>query len=151
MEKIETIVVPVDFYENTDKLVNYSSYIAEALSAKLNFIHVVKLVSVDEMLGKVSAEFQIRLEKDMQRRMEELVTDVKKRCPGSTGGVVTGEAVRDIVNYAESNGADLIIISTHGSKGLESILLGSVARRVVKHAHCPVLVMNPFKGTSQDG
>jgi hypothetical protein len=41
--------------------------------------------------------------------------------------------------------ADLIIISTHGAKGLEKMLLGSVAEHVLKLAHCPVLVMNPFR------
>jgi nucleotide-binding universal stress UspA family protein len=39
----------------------------------------------------------------------------------------------------------MIIIGTHGSKGIEKLLLGSVAERVVKNAHCPTLVMNPFK------
>jgi len=150
MENIKTIVVPVDFYENTDKLVSYAAYIAEALSAKLNFIHVVNLVAGDAMVGMpLSAEFQIRYEKDMQKRMDLLIEQSQERCPGSTGAVVTGEPVKDIVKYAESTGADLIIISTHGSKGLESILLGSVARRVVKHAHCPVLVMNPFKDAAK--
>jgi len=151
MERIKTIVVPVDFYENTDKLVNYAAYIGEALSAKLNFVNVVNLVSGDAMLGApLSAEFQTRYRKEMQRRMKELVAAMQERCEGSTGEVVTGEPVRDIVAYAKENKGDLIIISTHGTKGLESILLGSVARRVVKNAHCPVLVMNPFKSGPQD-
>ena len=146
MEPIKSIVVPVDFFENTDKLVDYAAYIAGALSAQLNFVHVVNRIQGDAMLGMpLSAEFLARYEKDMRQRMDNLVEDVQGRCPGSTGSVVTGEAVSDIVAYAETSGADLIIISTHGSKGLESILLGSVARRVVKHAHCPVLVMNPYK------
>ena len=151
MEEIKTIVVPVDFYDNTEKLVDYAAYIAKALSAQLNFVHVVNLISGDAMLGMpLSVEFQSRYEKDMKKRMVELVEHIQERCPGSTGDVISGEAVRDIVHHAKTHNADLIIISTHGSKGLESILLGSVARRVVKHAHCPVLVMNPFKDTSGD-
>lgn len=151
MEPIKWIVVPVDFSENTDKLVDYAAYIAAALSARLNFIHVVNLVQGDAMLGMpLSVEFQTRYEKDMKQRMDNLLEDVRDRCPDAKGAVVSGEAVRDIVNYAETSGADLIIISTHGSKGLESILLGSVARRVVKHAQCPVLVMNPYKKLHRD-
>jgi nucleotide-binding universal stress UspA family protein len=151
MEQIKSIVVPVDFYENTDKLVDYAAYIAGALSAQLNFIHVVNLISGHMIVVEpLSVEFLTRYEKDMQQRMEKLVESIQDRCPGSTGSVVSGEAVRDIVEYARTNDADLIIISTHGTKGLESILLGSVARRVVKHAPCPVLVMNPFKGSPRE-
>jgi nucleotide-binding universal stress UspA family protein len=59
--------------------------------------------------------------------------------------VVTGDPVDRITEIAKEKNSDLIIISTHGAKGLEKILLGSVAERVLKRAHCPVLVMNPFK------
>ncbi len=151
MKPIKSIIVPVDFFENTDKLVDYAAYIAGALSARLNFIHVVNLISGDLIMGgALSVEFLSGFEKDMQQRMEELVESIQDRCPGAMGSVVSGEAVQKIVEYAKTNNGDLIIISTHGTKGLESILLGSVAKRVVKHASCPVLVMNPFKGSLQE-
>ena len=48
-----------------------------------------------------------------------------------------------IVAYAKEKEADLIIIGTHGRKGIEKIMLGSVAERVIKHAPCPTLIYNP--------
>ncbi|MBV5318446.1 MAG: universal stress protein, partial [Desulfobulbaceae bacterium] len=51
-----------------------------------------------------------------------------------------------IVEYAEKQATDLIIMATHGAKGIEKILLGSVAERVVKRASCPILLFNPYKG-----
>ena len=146
MKRIENIVVPVDFSENYQKLVDYAVYMAASLTAHLHFLHVAEVLSGNAMLGMpMSAEFMLQYEVNARKRMDELVDDLEEHNLGSTGQVVTGEPVKEIVKFAESISADLIIISTHGSKGLESILLGSVARRVVKHAHCPVLVMNPFR------
>lgn len=150
MKQIENIVVPVDFSENYQKLVDYAAYMAISLSAKLHFLHVAEVLSGNAMLGTpMSAEFILHYEANARARMDELVDDLEQYAHRSTGQVVTGEPVKEIVKFAESINADLIIISTHGSKGLESILLGSVARRVVKHAHCPVLVMNPFRKQTQ--
>jgi nucleotide-binding universal stress UspA family protein len=80
--------------------------------------------------------------------MANLITDSKKKCPKCDGEVVYGEPVEQIVEYAERKNADLLIVSTHGAKGLEKILLGSVAEHVLKKAHCPVLIMNPFRNNS---
>ena len=49
-----------------------------------------------------------------------------------------------ILAYGRDQGADLIVIATHGSQGIEKVLLGSVADRVIKGASCPTLVFNPF-------
>ncbi len=146
MKQVENIVVPVDFSEKYQKLVDYAVYMANSLFAKLHFLYVAEALSGNAMLGMpISVEFRLQYEANARERMDRLVDDLEGHTPGSTGQIITGEPVQEIVKFAESIPADLIIISTHGSKGLESILLGSVARRVVKHAHCPVLVMNPFR------
>ncbi|NOR25763.1 MAG: hypothetical protein GQ542_15525 [Desulforhopalus sp.] len=71
--------------------------------------------------------------------------DNRGRCSGCTGEVTVGDPVDTITEFARAKDSDLIIISTHGAKGFEKILLGSVTERVLKRAHCPVLVMNPYK------
>jgi nucleotide-binding universal stress UspA family protein len=146
MEKINSIVVPVDFLNSADKLVKYATYMAGELSAKIHFIHVVELYSGDAMLGApYTHEYREMFLSDAKLRMDNLIADYKEQIPGCTGEVVFGDPVDKIVEYAKEKHADLIIISTHGAKGLEKILLGSVAERVLKRAHCPVLIMNPFK------
>ena len=57
--------------------------------------------------------------------------------------VVRGEPAAEIVRAARERGAGLIIISSHGRTGLGRILFGSTAESVVRHAHCPVLVVKP--------
>ena len=146
MEKIKKIVVPVDFSTNTDKLVDYALYMGKSLSAKLVFIHAVSLYGGDAMFSiAYPADYKATFVDDARERMENLVADVRDQCPDCKGEVVVGEPTDEIVRFAKSTGADMIVISTHGAKGLEKILLGSVAERVVHRAHCPVLVMNPFR------
>jgi nucleotide-binding universal stress UspA family protein len=146
MKMIEKIVVPVDFAENTDKLVAYACAMAEKFAAAIHFLHVVAAYPGDVMIGAPFAEeYRDRIIFAAEERMRNLVDDCNARGRVCTGLVVGGEPVEKIVELAAAAGADLIVISTHGAKGLEKILLGSVAERVLKRAHCPVLIMNPFK------
>jgi nucleotide-binding universal stress UspA family protein len=57
--------------------------------------------------------------------------------------VLLGSAWDEIVRLARTSAADLIVVGTHGRTGLERALIGSVAERVVRHAHCNVLVVRP--------
>ena len=146
MKETIGIIVPVDFLKNADKLVDYSVKMAEKLSVAIHFIHVVASPAGDAMIGApFAAEYEGKMLSDAQERMANLLKDNSERCPSCTGEVVLGEPVETIVETAQEKGADMIIISTHGAKGLEKILLGSVAERVLKRAHCPVLIMNPYK------
>ncbi len=146
MKSVKKIVVPVDFAENTSKLVDYACYMAERLSATLHFVHVVAIYPGDVMTGAPFAEeYQDKVHFAAEERMAILVRDTEEKCPGCSGQTVNGDPAEKIVELAMAADADLIITSTHGAKGLEKILLGSVAERVLKRAHCPVLIMNPFR------
>jgi nucleotide-binding universal stress UspA family protein len=59
--------------------------------------------------------------------------------------VVTGDVAEEILQYAEKNDIGLIVMGTHGYKGLERIMFGSVADKVVKNSCCPVLTINPYQ------
>ena len=59
--------------------------------------------------------------------------------------MLEGVPAKEIVEFAEKKKADLIVMGTTGKTGLERILLGSVAERVIKNAHCPVLVVKKPK------
>jgi len=55
-----------------------------------------------------------------------------------------GDVAEQIVEFAATNKGDLIVMGTHGYKGLEKIMFGSVADKVVRSAPCPVLTINPY-------
>jgi nucleotide-binding universal stress UspA family protein len=146
MKEISTVIVPVDFLKNADKLIDYSVAMAEKLSAIIHFVHVVTFPTGDVLIGApFASEYEGKMLTDAQTKMSNLLADNSERCPGCTGEVIIGEPVDKIVEIAKMKNADLIIISTHGAKGLEKMLLGSVAEHVLKLARCPVLVMNPFR------
>ena len=117
---------------------------AKRLSANLTLLHVVELLRPigDMVLGSTTVE---EYNKKRLTYAKEQVDKLVANYPGCKGAVVSGEIVDEIIDFAEEKSADLIIIGTHGSKGLEKLLLGSVAERVVKYSHCPTLVMNPYK------
>ena len=146
MKETNRIVIPVDFLEATDKLVEYASYMAGKLSAVAHFVHIVHFYAGDAMIGLPFAqECEERLLSNSEELMSNLLTDNRERCPGCTGEVIIGDPVEKIIEFAREKDSDLIILSTHGAKGFEKILLGSVAERVLKRAHCPVLIMKPFR------
>ena len=147
MKEIAQIIVPVDLGSQTDKLVEFAIYMANKLSSKISFIHVNESSAMgDMMMGSPSFE---DLDKKRRAKAEQMLADIVEdnigKCPNCSSEVVDGEAVAEIVAYAENQKAGMIIISTHGTKGLEKILLGSVAERVVKKAPCPTMVVNPFQ------
>jgi nucleotide-binding universal stress UspA family protein len=61
-----------------------------------------------------------------------------------------GDVGEKIVEYSQEIGADLIVMGTHGYKGLEKIMFGSVADKVVRSASCPVTTINPYTCCKQD-
>ena len=145
--EIKKIVTPVDFNSVTAKLVEYAVYVAGRLGAEINFCHVIEPISMgDMMLGSPSfQEFEQKKKAHTEERMSNILDDNKAKCAKCSGKILQGEVVDEIVNYAKEEDADLIIMGTHGAKGLEKILLGKVAERVMQNAHCPCLVMNPYK------
>lgn len=66
-------------------------------------------------------------------------------CPGFQKRIVFGDPAQEILKSIESEGVDLVIMGTHGSKGLDKVFFGSVAETVVKKSPVPVLTVNPYR------
>jgi len=150
MQNVQKIAVSVDFYTHTPKLVKFAIDVANKLGGKLIFIHVMEeiLPFFDD-----NPESYNRLDKkvflSLEEKMENLLMNSRLTYPECEGMILKGDITDSIVAYAEENKIDLIIMGTHGGKGIEKILLGSVAERVLKRASCPVLMYNPYKGKLQ--
>ncbi len=145
MNAITTIIVPVDLEEHTEKIVEYAAYMAEKLSAEFTIVHVVEPFRAigDLELGTATVQ---EYNQSRIKHSEEFLQKLVEEYPSCKKAVViSGEIVEEILDYAKNQEASLIIIGTHGTKGIEKLLLGSVAERVLKRAHCPTLIMNPFK------
>lgn len=146
MQNISKIIVPVDLQQHTDKLVEYAMGVAGVLNAEVAFVHVV--APLDSYAGVVHPSWD-QVEKEMkahaEKKVADLVADNEGKCGGCSGEVRYGDVVDHILDFAEEAKGSLVIIGTHGRKGLEKVMLGSVASEVVKKAPCPTLVFNPYK------
>ena len=147
MEGIRHIMVPIDFNKHTDTLAEFAIYIANKLNGRVTFVHVMmKLPDTMDYDPHALAKIENSLLEQTEKQMTAFLETVRSKCLECDGAVIKGEITDAILAYAADYKADLIIISTHGAKGIEKILLGSVAERVIKGAPCPTLVFNPFKG-----
>ena len=90
-------------------------------------------------------KFEQEIIEGAEKKLYEFIDKHFKEFPGTKTVVVAGDASEEIINYVESQGIDLIIMGTHGRKGMDKVIFGSVAERVVKTAPVPVLVVNPYK------
>ena len=147
MVEVKKILFPVDFFESSGKILPYVKLMAEKLGAKIELIHVVRGSSDFvgfEMGAAWYSSFEGELLEGGQKAMDRFV---EEKFAGLDVGttVAVGDVAEEIIKHAEKSGTDMIIIGTHGRKGLEKIMFGSVAAGVVKGAHCPVLTVNPHK------
>ncbi len=147
MAEIKTILFPTDFTEASVKVLPYATYLADKLGAKLMVLFVVEELSKyanfyvpHSALDNLEAE----LMESARKKMESFVEDYFGGFPVETM-IRRGDVPEEIIKVAEEKGVDLIVMGTHGRKGLEKVLLGSVAERVVKGAPCPVMTVNPYR------
>ena len=90
-----------------------------------------------------------------QQQMNTFLDEKKKECtdkgiPSVDGKILTGDIGEEIMEYGKSINSDLIIMGTHGYKGFERIIFGSVADKVVKNACCPVMTINPYQDICEE-
>jgi nucleotide-binding universal stress UspA family protein len=148
MEKVTKILVPVDFSENSTKLLQHAAGMAANSGASVVVMYVVE--GMEKYAGlsipHISlAEVEKQLMQSAKTKMERFLEDNMDPSVAHESIVLNGDIVDEINNYAAKEGIDMIIMGTHGYKGLEKVLFGSVAERIVKTAPCPVLTFNPYK------
>ena len=149
---IRRIVTPIDFSDNSRLIADSSMFMASKYEASLHFVFVVQ--NFEDYSGFFVPQMHVpNLEEELmtgaEERMELFLVEVGKATSQLTVKEVThkvlmGDVAEQIVDYATEIRADLIIMGTHGYKGLEKIMFGSVADKVVRSALCPVTTINPY-------
>lgn len=137
----KNILVPTDLSEGGEQALDYACELARTLGATVHVLNVIGIsaLGVPELGVAMTSSMIDSLVEDNQAALDALVA--RKRSLAPIGQVLlrTGDA-RDVINHTASElGADLIVMSTHGRRGVSRALLGSVAETVVRTAPCPVL------------
>jgi nucleotide-binding universal stress UspA family protein len=144
------ILLATDSSEEAELAALRAVELADATDSELHVVHVgvvpIFLKSYPGTLG-----YERRLYEEIEEMSRELLRKQSWRVKVA-GGTVAGTHLRmgavdlEIVALAEELGADLIVMGSRGLGGLRRALMGSVSDSVVRHAHCPVLVVRPEKG-----
>jgi universal stress protein A len=138
MPQFTKILCPVDFDENSNPALQIATELAQERKANLHLLHVVAMPPGPEValaFGKMEAAARTKLDRLTRQKIN-----------GKAHYEVTvmmGDPGVEVLHAAKRLGADLIVMATHGRKGLRRLVLGSVAEQVVREAQCPVLTVRP--------
>lgn len=139
--KIKKILVPTDFSPSSKVAVDYAATIAKQFHAEIVLIHVIESSAYSVTDTLIVVNHEAALKTTAEALMDNLHKACVERGLSVTTDLVSGVPYREIVKKAERDGIDLIVIGTHGRTGVERLLLGSVAEKVVRLATCPVLTV----------
>jgi nucleotide-binding universal stress UspA family protein len=144
MSIFQKILVPVDFSGYSTFALRTGADLARRFSGSVTILHVQDPLpyALPGDLQPISKEQQGQLRAEIEKELAAL--RVRAETAGATGVqslVAEGSPAEEITRCAERGGFDLIVIGTHGRRGFQRMLLGSVAERVARLAPCPVLTV----------
>ena len=135
--KLRHILVPLDFSADAEQALDDAVELAQQFQARLTLLHVIYIPITTEV--NLSSYFT-EMESGASQRMETYQDRVAEAGPAVVMRIIRGTPFREIVDFAEIQQIDLIVMGTHGRTGMQHLLVGSVAERVVRLAPCPVMV-----------
>jgi len=143
MINFRKILHPTDFSDNSKEAWRYALGMAEKFGAEIILAHVVERFEYAPPEYYMSAT---ELSSEIEHRIQESQKYLDKMAAEAKGAkiqvmVVEGKPFVEIIRLAKEQGADLIVLGTHGRSGLAHILIGSTAEKVVRKATCPVLTI----------
>lgn len=144
---IRRILVPTDFSEISAQAFTYAEELARQYSAEIHLLHVLEknppilLIRTFDMTNESAAQ---KIENDAKNLLSEFRNRFSKDL-NVKEVLLHGNDFEEIVEYAELNDIDLIVIATHGRTGVLHTLLGSVAEKVIRYSKVPVLVITATK------
>jgi nucleotide-binding universal stress UspA family protein len=143
MTPFKHVLVPIDFGDATDSAVGLALSIAQALDARITLMHAFDTSSFAYAAPYIpmidTQPILAGLRRDMERLREKTLASWAK----VDAIVCEGNVYDRIVEVAKKDGCDLIVIGTHGRKGVAHVFLGSVAEKVVRLSPIPVLTVHP--------
>jgi nucleotide-binding universal stress UspA family protein len=141
---IKKILCPTDFLEGSKKAVQYAVDFAKKYNAKLYILHVmhdlekatgwyVPHITVDEFYKDVETR--------AKKELDKIYAEELRGFGNVEHSILKGIPYEEVIKYSKDNAIDLIVMGTHGRKGIDRIIFGSTAERVVKNSEIPVLTV----------
>jgi nucleotide-binding universal stress UspA family protein len=140
---VERILVPLDFSDHAEPVLEWAAHLAEEHGSRVLLLHVYHLpVEFQQLEGAyLPPDFWANVKSEAEGHLASYAERLRERGLEVETLVREGYPATVIVDEADSQRSDLIVIGTHGHTGLKHLLLGSIAERVVQKAPCPVLTV----------
>jgi len=142
--QIKTILFPTDFSQGARAAMDHAISLARDYNARLILLYVIQDISIAEWYIPSSLSVADLVE-DMQKsawtEMNKWAAEIATKVKDVDKLVVRGVPFVEIIKIAKDKNADLIVIGTHGRTGIDHMLFGSTAEKVVRKAACPVLTV----------
>jgi len=136
MDRFRHVLAPVDFDEPSVAGIELATSLAVELESELTLVHAHEWPAY---VSSASDDFRAQARAAAQRALGERLVKVRSRLPRAEATMEEGVPWRVILDTAKERGADLIVLSTHGRRGLQRALMGSVAEKIVRLAPVPVI------------
>ncbi len=147
MKRLSKVLFPTDFSDCADQALSHAVYFAETYEAELHLLHAIVLHGYDpynpeQDLPGLEERLYAQQHQDAALRLDE---SIRTHATGNMEIVQVekrGVSVAPVIlDYANEHGIDLIVMGTHGRRGLGQLFLGSVAEEIVRRSACPVLTV----------
>ncbi len=148
MKEFKKILFPVDLSESSPKIVPFVTIMAQKFDSEIHLLFVARVFDYFSGIYVPHPsinKFEAEIVEGAEKRLDEFTEENFKNLPDTKATVASGDISEEILKYIQSKGIDLLVIGTHGRKGLEKVVFGSVAERVAKASPVPVLLVNPYK------
>jgi nucleotide-binding universal stress UspA family protein len=134
------ILVPIDFGETSEAVLDAAIELARRFGSQLTVIHVYQTpVYFYEGITYATTEVFGPIEEVAKRQLETTLREVQTKIPTAKAVLGRGAPALEILAAIDEVHADLVVMGTHGRKGVGRVLFGSVAEKVVRHSPAPVL------------
>jgi nucleotide-binding universal stress UspA family protein len=142
MVSFKKILVPVDFGESSKQALEVAIGLAKQFGAELTLVHTWEI----PVYGYGAMEFSAMdmltpIQSAATEQLDALVAEVKRQLPDVKGMLARGVAWREVLSAVEQTKPDLVVMGTHGRRGVGRAILGSVAEKIVRMSPVPVLTV----------
>ncbi len=154
MKRYKRILVPVDGSELSNDAFEQAVSLAKLINGTVTVLHVIEHIypGLSDMDGleMISTSGLIKTEtrEQVQTFLEKYSTQGEEKGVQTSTLIREGSVAHEIVNISKT--FDLVIIGTHGRRMIASLLMGSVAEKVSRHAHCPVMLVRNIGDRDQE-
>jgi nucleotide-binding universal stress UspA family protein len=142
------ILAPTDFSDYSKQAVASALELAKKFGAKLSILHVIEMppYPVEGYVPpSLTATFLEDLERQASQELAQVVPEAESAGMEVVRQAVVGSPYQKIIDMAEAEQVDLIVMATAGRTGFSRLMMGSIAERVVRTASCPVLTIRPHE------